>query len=232
MSLRIIAVDDDPSTLELLKALVEPLGYEVLAVRDSRDAARLIDHEKFDGVVVDVLMPHMDGFQLTQCIRNSQLNRKVPIIMLTAQDDADTMRKGFSAGVNFFLGKPFTRERMTALFAAARGSMLKEKRVHTRLPYRATVDCKWFGQRQGHFKAGSVDICEAGMLLGPSGGLDVGQEIDLEFEMPTSKAPLKPRAKILRRDKTDNIAVEFINISDKDREAIRTFINARVSTEK
>src|SRR5438046_5190445 len=141
-------------------------------------------------------MPHMDAFQLTQCIRNSHLNRKVPIIMLTAQDDAPTMRKGFNAGVNFFLGKPFNRERIAGLFAAARGPMLKEKRSHTRLPYRATVDCKWLGQRQGHFKAGSVDICEAGMLLGPSGGLEVGQEVELEFELPTAKAPLKLRAKI------------------------------------
>jgi hypothetical protein len=68
------------------------------------------------------------------------------------------------------------------------------------------------------------------MLMGPSGGLDVGQEIDLEFEMPTAKAPLKPRAKILRKDKADHIAVAFSNISIKDREAIRNFINARVTT--
>jgi CheY-like chemotaxis protein len=230
MALRIIAVDDEASTLELLKTLVEPLGYEVLAVGDSRDAARLIEHEKFDGAIVDVMMPHMDGFQLTQSIRNSHLNRQMPVIMLTGKDDADTMRKGFNAGVSFFLGKPFTRERITALFAAARGPMLKEKRLHARLPYRAAVDCKWFGQRQGHFKAGSIDICEDGMLLGPSGGLDVGQEIDLEFEMPTAKVPLKPRAKILRRDNSDHIAVEFTNISLKDREAIRTFVNARVTT--
>jgi CheY-like chemotaxis protein len=172
---------------------------------------------------VDVLMPDIDGIQLTERIRRSPLNRQVPIIMLTGQDDADTMRRGFNAGVSFFLGKPFTRERITALFAAARGPMLKEKRLHARLPYRAAVECRWYGQRQGHFKAGSIDICEDGMLMGPSGGLDVGQEIDLEFEMPTAKAPLKPRAKILRKDKADHIAVAF-------REAIRNFINARVTT--
>jgi len=228
MALKIIAVDDEPEILKLLKAMVEPLGCEVLMVADSRDALRLIESEKFDGVVVDVLMPHMDGFELTRCIRNSRLNRQVPIVMLTGLDDADTMRKGFNAGASFFLGKPFTRERITALFGAARGAMLKEKRKYARLPFRATVTCKWSGHHQGRFKAGSVDICEDGMLIGPSGGLDAGQEIELEFELPTGTAPLRPRAKVLRREKSDHIAVEFTTISTKDREAIKVYINARV----
>src|SRR5690242_16150905 len=228
MALRIIAVDDEVTTLDVLKTMVEPLGCEVLTVVDSRDAARLIEHEKFDGAIVDVHMPHMDGFELTRRIRNSRVNRQIPIVMLTGYDDADTMRKGFNAGVSFFLGKPFTRERINALFGAARGAMLKEKRQFARLPFRATVTCKWSGHGQGQFRAGSVDICEGGMLLGPSGGLDVGQEVDLEFELPTAKAPIKPRAKVLRREKSDQIGVEFIKLSAKDLEAIKGYIHARV----
>ena len=228
MALKIIAVDDEPEILKVLKAMVEPLGCEVLMVADSRDALRLIETEKFDGVVVDVQMPHVDGFELTRCIRNSRLNRHVPIVMLTGLDDADTMRKGFNAGASFFLGKPFTRERISALFGAARGAMLKEKRKYARLPFRATVTCKWSGQRQGHFKAGSVDICEDGMVIGPSGGLDAGQEIELEFNLPTGALPLRPRAKVLRREKSDQIAVEFITLSVKDRDAIKAYIYARV----
>ncbi|HEV2352360.1 MAG TPA: response regulator [Terriglobia bacterium] len=228
MALRILAVDDEPSSLELFKIMAEPLGCDVMAVGDSRDAARLIEHEKFDGAVVDVQMPYMDGFQLVECIRNSRLNHQVPIVMLTGHDDADTMRKGFNAGVSFFLGKPFTRERIAALFSAARGAMLKEKRKFARLPLRTTVTCKWTGQRQGQFKAGSVDICEEGMLLGPSGGLNVGQEIDLEFDLPPGTAPVRPHAKVLRREKPDHIAVQFINPSVKDRDAIKAYIFARV----
>jgi CheY-like chemotaxis protein len=228
MALKIIAVDDEPEILKLLKAMIEPLGCEVLIVADSRDAIRLIESERFDGIVVDVQMPHVDGFELTRSIRSSRLNRQVPIIMLTGLDDADTMRKGFNAGVSFFLGKPFTRERISALFGAARGAMLKEKRKYARLPFRATVTCKWSGQRQGHFKAGSVDICEDGMRISPSGGLDAGLEIELEFELPTGTAPLRPRAKVLRREKSDHIAVEFTTISTKDHDAIKAYINARV----
>jgi len=228
MALKIMAVDDEPEILNLLRIMVGPLGCEVVTIADSREAARLIEREKFDGVFLDALMPHMDGFQLAEHIRTSPLNREVPIVMLTGYKDADTMRKGFNAGVSLFLGKPFTRERIAALFGAARGAMLKEKRKYARLPLHTTITCRWAGHRQGQFIAGSVDICEDGMMFGPSGGLDVDQEVELEFEMPTGKTPVKTRAKVIRREKSDNIAVEFVALSVKDRDTIKAYIGARV----
>jgi len=66
------------------------------------------------------------------------------------------------------------------------------------------------------------------MLLGPSGGLDVDQELELEFEVPTGKTPVKTRAKVIRRDKPDNIAVHFVSLSLKDLDAIKRYIGARV----
>jgi len=228
MALKIMAVDDDPQVLNLLRIMVEPLGCEVVMIEDSREAARLIEREKFDGVFLDALMPHMDGFQLAQHIRTSRLNHEVPIVMLTGYKDADTMRKGFNAGVSLFLGKPFTRERIAVLFGAARSAMLKEKRKYARLPLRTTITCRWAGHRQGQFKAGSVDICEDGMMFGPSGGLDVDQEVELEFEVPAANTPVKTRAKVIRREKSDNVAVEFVALPLKDRDSIKAYIGARV----
>jgi CheY-like chemotaxis protein len=228
MALKILAVDDEPAVLSLLKGIIEPLGCELRLVSDSREAARLIEQEKFDGVIVDVKMPHLDGYELTRRIRLSLLNRAVPIVVLTGSADVDAMRNAFNAGASFFLGKPFTREHINALFGATHGAMLKEKRKNIRLPLRTTVTCHWGGHRQGQFKAGSVDICMDGMLLGPSGGLDVNQEVEMEFELPTVKKPVKTRARVIRRDKSDQIAVLFMGLSTKDEDAIRSYINARV----
>lgn len=230
MALRIITVDDEPANLELIKAMLEPLGHEILAVGDSRDAARFIELEKFDGAIVDVMMPYMDGFDLSRCIRNSRLNSQIPILMVTALDDADTMRRGFNAGVSFFLGKPLSKDRISALLSATRGAMLHEKRQHARLPFRATVTCKRRGDRQEQFKARSVDICGDGMLLVPSGGLGAGDEIELEFELPIGPPPLQPRAKVLRREKLDQIAVQFTSISSKDRDAIQAYVFLRIKS--
>jgi len=83
MALKIMAVDDEPEVLKLLKALVEPMGCVVVTFEDSREAGRVVEKEKFDGIVLDAYMPHLDGFQLAERIRSSHLNNEVPIVMLT-----------------------------------------------------------------------------------------------------------------------------------------------------
>jgi CheY-like chemotaxis protein len=251
MALKILAVDDEPGVLNLLKTMVEPLGYEVVTLADSRQAALRIEDEKFDGILLDVLMPHLDGFELTRRIRSSRLNFGVPIVMLTSLNDVGTMRKGFTLGVTFFLGKPFTRERIYGLFKAARGSFLREKRLRARLPFRTTVKCKigQFGERQ--FRSGSLDIGVGGLLLEPSGGLDVGQELFLEFMLPPGSATMAPvedkprkslfhdapareeeprqvRAKVVYREPPDRIAVEFVLPPADVLEAIQRYITADV----
>lgn len=228
MALKIMVVDDEPAMLDLFKAWVEPMGYDVRTFADSREAAERLSEEKFDGIFVDVRMPHLDGFELTQRIRKTPLNRQVPIVMLTGLDDVDTMRKGFSAGISFFLGKPFTRERLYSLFGAVRGGILREKRRCARLPLRIRVTCTWGGYRAGHCVSGSVDISEGGMSLKPSCGLDVGQELDLEFSMPMVARQLKPHAKVVRRDASDQIGVQFLDLSVHDGEAIESYLAERI----
>lgn len=220
-----MVVDDELDVLKLIKAMVEPLGCEVLTMADSREAARRLESEKFDGVFVDVRMPHLDGFELTRRVRASALNRGAPVVMLTGFDDVETMRQGFRVGATFFLGKPFTRERIHSLFGAVRGALLREKRHHTRLPLRTTVDCTC---DQKHFKAGSLNLGESGMLLEPSGGLAVGQEFDLTFEVPEAPARLQVRARAVRKEPPDRIAVEFLAPALEAREAIQRYINAGV----
>jgi CheY-like chemotaxis protein len=252
MSLKIMVVDDEPSVLKLIKSIVEPLGYEVLALADSRQAARRLETERFDGVVLDILMPHLDGFELARRARASPLNRGAPVLMITGLNDIDTMRKCFSLGVTFFLNKPFTCEQLYSLFSAARGSMLRERRRHARLPFCTTVECTFGKLGERHFRAVSLNLGESGMLLEPSGGLEVGQEVVLEFRLPLTRdaqeaavkgpgessfpEPTPPgfglrtiRAKIVRKAPPDRIAAQFANLTPEDRELIQRYIMGRVT---
>jgi CheY-like chemotaxis protein len=227
MTFKIMAVDDEPQVLELIKALVGPMGMEVATSVNSREAVERINTEVFDGFLLDARMPELDGFELARCIRKSPLNARVPVAMLTGYDDVETMRQGFKAGVTFFLGKPFTRERATGLFSAMRGAILREKRQHARLPYRAAVECSVGDPPERSFKAESVNVGEGGMLIEPSGGAEKGQVLRLEFCMPNRKKSLRPLAKILRKDPPDRIAVQFTTIEPGDVEAIRDYIFGR-----
>src|SRR4029077_9667781 len=119
-----------------------------------------------------------NGFELTQLVRASPSNSKVPIVMLTGMDDVGTMRKGFQAGITFFLGKPITKDRVVSIVNIMRGVMLNEKRRHARLPLRTTVTCQL---KEASFQSQSVNLGSGGMLLETSAETSLGQEIDLKF---------------------------------------------------
>lgn len=221
MAPKIIVVDDEQPVLNLLKRLVEPLGFEVLTLADSREAARRLETEKFDAAILDVHMPNLDGFKLCERLRATSLNRDVPVVMLTGLDDAESMRRGFNAGTTFFLGKPFTPGKIHALFRAIRGVILREKRRHARLPYRTMVACQWHFQ---HFRTASLNLGEGGMMLENSGGVSVGEEVSLEFMLPHADERVKVRAKLLRREPPDRAALEFLNLSLDDQSVIQQYI--------
>jgi CheY-like chemotaxis protein len=227
VKINIMAVDDEPAILGLLKTLLESLGCEVQGFVDSREAAGRLKVEKVDGLFVDVRMPYMDGFELAKQARESKLNGRVPIVMLTGLDDAETMRKGFDIGITFFLGKPFTRERVCNLYLATRGPMLREKLRYIRLPYQTTVECSWGPNKEFHFKSGSVDISEGGILLNPSGGLAVGQELDLSFSLPDHPQTLKTHARVVRNVPPDGIGLMFLSLDAREKEALQRYITAR-----
>src|SRR5579863_8923116 len=146
--MKIMVVDDQPEILAVIKAMMEPLGCEILTLTESREAALRAKTHSFDAVFVDVRMPHMDGFDLTRSVRSSPMNGKVPIVMLTGSDDVQTMQLGFKAGATYFLGKPVSLERIQSLFNAVLGPMQTQKRKNARLPFKTMVNC-CFGSSGG-----------------------------------------------------------------------------------
>ncbi len=227
MSVRIMVVDDETEVLKVIRAFMEPLEVETLTIADSREAAQRAITDKFDGAILDTRMPFLDGFELTRIIRASAANSKVPIVMLTGLNDVETMRKGFKAGVTFFLSKPINLERLTGLVKVMRGPLLRERRRYARLPFRAGVTCQ-LGNKQ--FKVMSVDMSEGGMLLDASGGAAVGQELDVEFALTSPGRAVRMRAKVVRKEAPDRIAVLFVNIEPEHRDAIREYVTGRVKS--
>jgi CheY-like chemotaxis protein len=224
MQLRILAVDDEPQVLDLFKDVVGPLGYDIVALSDSREAAQRIMTEKFDMIALDVRMPALDGFELTERIRASNSNRAAPILMFTAYDSIETMRKGFAAGITFYIAKPLTVQKLRGLFSAARGLMIQERRRYVRLPLRAEVICLRSGR---HFKARSVNVAQGGILLEGSCGAAEGEIIELEFALPGVRDPLRLMGKVARKATPDGIALEFIEPEPPQRAALHHYVVGR-----
>lgn len=229
ISLKILAVDDEIATLELFKGIVGSLGYEVVGLTDSREAAQRVMQEKFDLVALDVQMPHLNGFELTRRIRESSSNRTVPILMFTSCDDIATMREGFAAGVTFFIGKPLSVSKLRGLFAAARGMMISERRRYVRLPLGVDVICA-VGERR--FKVRSLDLAQGGILLQGSGGMADGEVAEIEFSVPGEKQPLKIMAKVARKSGPQGMAMEFIDPEPPDRAALKRYVTTQTEDKK
>ncbi|MFB3924122.1 MAG: response regulator [Terriglobia bacterium] len=225
MTLNIMVVDDEPAVLRVLRDLLESAGFEVSPFADSREAAIRVEKDKFDAIFVDMRMPGLDGVELTRHIRASQSNSKVPIVMLTGADDADTMRRGFQEGVSFFLGKPVTPKKLMGLINALRAAALRERRRYARLPLRTGVNCQ-SGQKK--FKSASLNISQGGMLLETSGGLTTSAGVQLEFTLPPTASALYPQARVLRKDPPDRMAVEFTVLTSEDSAGLEKYITTIV----
>jgi CheY-like chemotaxis protein len=222
--LKLLIVDDEPEILKVFKTIVEPLGYDVVAFSDSRAAAQRVNAEKFDMVAVDAHMPDPNGFELTGRIRASRSNGNVPILMFTGHDDVETMRRGFAAGITFYLAKPLSASKLRGLFAAARGMMLQERRRYVRLPLRVNVDCQSGNKR---FKARSADVAQGGMLLEGSGGLAEGDIAQVAFALPGVDQPLRLMAKVVRKVEPNQLALEFIDPEPLEQAALQFYVTAK-----
>ena len=102
---RILLVDDEVVGLEILKDLLESAGYEVEAVPSGPEALEKLS-EGFDLVVLDIMLPQMDGYEILRRIRAHPVAGEVPVVMLTARKDEEDRRKAVEAGANDFVTKP------------------------------------------------------------------------------------------------------------------------------
>jgi two-component system, chemotaxis family, sensor kinase CheA len=101
----ILLAEDALSTAMLEKNILESAGFSVVIAHDGQEALKISAQEKFDLVITDVLMPKMDGFELTQNLKKDKLYKDVPIIIVTTRESDEDKRKGLSAGADAYLLK-------------------------------------------------------------------------------------------------------------------------------
>jgi DNA-binding response OmpR family regulator len=117
----VLAADDDEDILELVAFRLERSGYTVLRATDGEEALRLALEAKPDLAVLDVMMPKLDGFELTRRLRAEDATSRMPIILLTARSQDADVQAGFDAGADDYLRKPFSPQELRARVQAILG---------------------------------------------------------------------------------------------------------------
>jgi CheY-like chemotaxis protein len=108
-SRRILVADDDPAILRLVTAILEKERYAVVPARDGREAYKIMQSDQnFTAAIFDVVMPHISGPELVRFMKTEKRLMRIPVMMMTAEQDPKLSSDSFSAGAVVFLPKPFT----------------------------------------------------------------------------------------------------------------------------
>lgn len=106
----ILIVDDEPMTRNLLRLMLERAGFNILEAEDGLKALEAVAQDRPDLLILDVMMPNMDGITVCETLRAQAETAVLPIILLSARTSPEAVRTGLEAGANVYLGKPVGRE--------------------------------------------------------------------------------------------------------------------------
>lgn len=118
MAERILIVDDDPETVRLVKLMLGRQGYNIITANSGQQALELIEIEKPDLIVLDIMMPEMDGLQVTRQIRANPRTAEIPILIFTAKTQVDDKVAGYEAGADEYISKPIHPAELVARIKA------------------------------------------------------------------------------------------------------------------
>ena len=119
----ILVVEDNDNTRKLMQAVLSQNGYEPIPARDGVEALEVLDHKHVDLIVLDIMMPRMDGYEFTETLRASGC--EIPILMVTAKEKPADKHKGFIIGTDDYMVKPVDEEEMLLRIAA----LLRRSRI-------------------------------------------------------------------------------------------------------
>ena len=117
----VLIADDDPDIRELVAYRMRRSGYAVLEASDGEEALQVATENDPDLAILDVMMPRLDGFEVTRRLRDQEKTARIPIILLTARAQDSDVARGFGAGADDYLRKPFSPQELAMRVQAILG---------------------------------------------------------------------------------------------------------------
>ncbi|MEE8218142.1 MAG: response regulator [Vicinamibacteria bacterium] len=115
MAKRILVVDDDENILSLERTILEQKGFVITTAAGGAEALKILGEEDFDLVLLDVMMPEIDGFTVCRRIKEEPRTKEIPVIFLTAKGGGEALAEGFESGAIMYINKPFTANKLLTI---------------------------------------------------------------------------------------------------------------------
>jgi CheY-like chemotaxis protein len=124
---RMLVADDDPAILRLVATILEKEDFSVVTARDGREAYKILQSDpNFTAAILDVVMPHISGPELVRYMKSEERLRRIPVMMMTAEQDPKLSSDSFAAGAVVFLPKPFTTAQLQIMLQMLIGKKTTE----------------------------------------------------------------------------------------------------------
>jgi DNA-binding response OmpR family regulator len=111
---QILVVDDEKQLISLVKLHLDMAGYDVLTASDGEKALSVAAKERPDLIILDLMLPKMDGWEVCRILKSDKDTANIPVIMLTARTDTESVLKGFECGADDYVTKPFSPRELIA----------------------------------------------------------------------------------------------------------------------
>lgn len=125
--MRILVVDDDPSIRELLTAQLQLAGHDVTVATDGQAALDAVGRHAPDAMVVDVMMPGVNGWQVLEALGAAPGGRQFPVVVLSARDLRDDVRRGYELGASAVLAKPYDADELLSVLTTLHDGLLNTR---------------------------------------------------------------------------------------------------------
>jgi DNA-binding response OmpR family regulator len=115
MPKKVLLIDDDTKILLLEKTILNQSGISAETATNGMEALEKLKQTSFDAIVLDIMMPHMDGYETAKEIKKLENHKATPIVMVTAAPEREAMKQSFASGVLIFMNKPFTAQKFLSV---------------------------------------------------------------------------------------------------------------------
>lgn len=112
MAKRVLIIDDDPNIVNLIKTFINKLGFETIVSQDGLDGLNQARSQKPDLIILDIMLPKLDGYKLSRYLKYDEQYRRIPIIMLTAKSDERDEEIGRATSADAYITKPFDNQKL------------------------------------------------------------------------------------------------------------------------
>ncbi|MEF1254655.1 MULTISPECIES: response regulator [unclassified Vibrio] len=209
----LLVVDDEPVNLRVLDSFLRLEGYRVRTAKDGHEALESIEKEKPELLLLDIMMPGMSGYQVCETVRKKYDHAALPVIMLTALNQTDDRIRGFNAGANDYLSKPFNKQELAARIVAhltaskAELRRLENQQLQLELKHRAMVEASLL-ETQGRL----LEQLETA----PEAIICIREDNKIRFANEAASKLFKRSTEQLKRSSADElIAPKFLNVEQE-----------------